>query len=388
MDGSDGRSAGKWMDFASAGPGTLGGRFLRRFWQPVFASNDLPPGRAMPISIMGEKFTLYRGESGAAHVVGYRCAHRSTQLSTGWVKGDCIRCLYHGWTYNGAGECVERPGESPSGPTSDVRIPAYPTREHLGLVYAYFGEGEPPTFPPFPEFEGEGILENFVHEFPCNWFQTYENHADEAHLAFVHSTSGSHNALGREIELPQMSAQETDYGMVRLTNVSNGNVRSTLLIFPNTMRIIIPRTSTFGEVGGWRDSYLTLVPIDDESHLLFGTQHVRVSGAEVEAYWAARENFNARLAASRPVHEVARDILAGKLRLAEVKDHPRFVLIEDAVAQGGQAAIVDRSKEYLGKTDVCIVRMRRLFDRELRAIADGKPGKEWRYSGEAPNPGF
>lgn len=388
MDGSDGQSANKWVDFASAGPETVGGRFLRRFWQPVFASNDLPREHAVPILIMGEKFTLYRGESGAAHVVGYRCAHRSTQLSTGWVKGDCIRCLYHGWTYNGSGECIERPGESPPGPTSDVRIPAYPTREHLGIIYAYFGEGEPPIFPPFPSFESEGIIENTVVQFPCNWFQTYENHADEAHLAFVHSTSGSHRALGREIQLPQMSAQETDYGMVRLTRGADGNERSTLLIFPNTMRIIIPPFSGYGGVGGWRDSYLTIVPTDDENHLLFMTQQARVSNADVDAYWAARERFYAQVAASRPVHEVAQDVLAGKRRLADVQDHPRFLLIEDAVAQGGQSPIVDRSKEYLGQTDVCIVRMRRLFDRELRALAGGKPGKTWHYSGEAPNPGF
>ncbi len=51
------------------------------------------PGQAKPIQIMGERFTLYRGEGGAPHVVGFRCAHRGTQLSAGWVEGDCIRCI-------------------------------------------------------------------------------------------------------------------------------------------------------------------------------------------------------------------------------------------------------------------------------------------------------
>src|ERR1044071_8956534 len=78
------------VDFASAGPGTPGGIFLRQFWQPVHVCSTLKAGTAKPITIMGEKFTLYRGETGTAHVVGYRCAHRSTQLSTGWVRGDNI----------------------------------------------------------------------------------------------------------------------------------------------------------------------------------------------------------------------------------------------------------------------------------------------------------
>ncbi|HEY3116082.1 MAG TPA: hypothetical protein VGK54_05020 [Chloroflexota bacterium] len=54
-----------YQDCARTGPGTLGGRYLRMFWQPVHRSSDLAPGRAIPLRIMGEDFTLYRGEGGA-----------------------------------------------------------------------------------------------------------------------------------------------------------------------------------------------------------------------------------------------------------------------------------------------------------------------------------
>jgi WD40 repeat protein len=33
---------------------------------------DLPPGRAKPLKIMSEDFTLYRGEVGAVHAVAFR----------------------------------------------------------------------------------------------------------------------------------------------------------------------------------------------------------------------------------------------------------------------------------------------------------------------------
>ena len=69
------------------------------------------PGQAKPIQIMSERFTLYRGEGGAPHVVGFRCAHRGTQLSAGWVEGDCIRCIYHGWVFDESGQCIEQPAE-------------------------------------------------------------------------------------------------------------------------------------------------------------------------------------------------------------------------------------------------------------------------------------
>ncbi len=388
MDARTTQLKSKSMDYALAGPNTVGGRFLRKFWQPVYMSKELASGTARPILIMGEKFTLYRGESGTAFVVDHRCAHRNTQLSTGWVRGDCIRCFYHGWTFDGNGACVERPGEVPSGPAPGVRIAAYPTREHLGLIYAYFGEGEPPAFPPFPEFEGEGVVENIMEEFPCNWFQTYENQADEAHLSFVHSPSGSHNALGRdEIRIPETSAEEMPFGMVRYSRVGEGKRRSTFYLFPNTMRIIIP---PFGGLpfGGWRDSYLTLVPTDDENHILFMTQFARVPKADLPAYNKAREENEARIKAARKIPEIAREILDGKAVLEDFREHPRFLLIEDAVAQGGQGWIADRSIEHLGRTDVCIVRMRRLFDRELEAIARDKPTKNFEYNGEPPELGF
>jgi 5,5'-dehydrodivanillate O-demethylase len=93
-------------DFVHTGPATLAGRYMRRFWQPVYVSERLKAAQAAPIRIMSEEFTLYRGASGATYVVGFRCAHRGTQLSLGWVEGDCIRCFYHGWKYDGTGNAL------------------------------------------------------------------------------------------------------------------------------------------------------------------------------------------------------------------------------------------------------------------------------------------
>ena len=66
----------QWRDFVHTGPGTLAGRYLRMFWHPVCRSADLRPGRAVPIRIMSEELTLYRGQSGVAYGLAFRCAHR------------------------------------------------------------------------------------------------------------------------------------------------------------------------------------------------------------------------------------------------------------------------------------------------------------------------
>ena len=98
-------------DLVATGPGTLAGRYMRSFWQPVFRSEDLRSGHATPIRIMGEDFTLYRGAGGKPQVVASRCAHRRTRLHTGNVDGDTIQCLYHGWKYDHTGQCVFQPCE-------------------------------------------------------------------------------------------------------------------------------------------------------------------------------------------------------------------------------------------------------------------------------------
>ena len=121
----------RYQDLVSTGPGTLAGTFMRRFWHPIHRAEELRPGQAKPIEIMSERFTLYRSETGTPHVTEFRCPHRGTQLSAGWVEGDSIRCMYHGWLFNGTGQCTDQPAEEKSFATK-IRIRSYPTREYLG----------------------------------------------------------------------------------------------------------------------------------------------------------------------------------------------------------------------------------------------------------------
>ena len=107
---------------------TLMGQLLRRFWHPIAISAQLAPGSARALRILSEDLTLYRGESGTPYLVGGRCAHRCTILHTGWVQDEQIRCMYHGWRYDGAAAAPRcRPSRIPSpnscaSPVSDARI--------------------------------------------------------------------------------------------------------------------------------------------------------------------------------------------------------------------------------------------------------------------------
>ena len=384
-----GARAADHTDFEHTGPGTLAGRYLRRFWQPVCVATELAAGHAKPIRFMSQDYTLYRGEDGKPHLLDFRCAHRGTQLSTGWVEGDCIRCFYHGWKYDGSGQCVEQPAED-AGFASKVRIKSYPTQEYLGLIFAYLADAErgdtgafgPPPLPRYPVLEADGVLDIMTYTRACNWFNNWENAPDPVHLAFTHSSSAfTHGGL---VGVPEVAAEESEWGLtVRATRPSG--VRVTQLGMPN-IAYIKNAPDTAG--GAWQEAFAWKVPIDDEHHQSFNVSLVHVTGEAAEQYRQRRraQAGNSQRPAHRPpahhpMEEIVDAIMRGELRVADVLDHPNIINIQDSVAQIGQGAIADRTQERLGRSDVGVIRLRRLWARELRALAEGQPLKEWRWSG-------
>jgi 5,5'-dehydrodivanillate O-demethylase oxygenase subunit len=362
------------VEITSTRPGTPGGRFMRQFWLAVHRSEDLARGHAKPIRIMSEDFTLYRGESGRAQVFDYRCPHRGAPLHLGWVEGDALRCLYHGWKFDCSGQCVEMPAEDANYPRK-VSARSYPTREYMGLVFAYFGEGEPPAFPPFPASVDESLVHVWNTEtVPCNWLQCYENSADEVHVAFVHRAGGSHAAIA---ELPEVSAEETDWGMRRLGTRKGGKVRVSLHYMPNVTRVVVPPLAGFDGVGGWQEIYFSFTPIDDETHLWLITSHVKVSGAEAERFRAKKAQFLEKVRQSPKVMDLVHDVWAGRRRLVDIQ-HPELAMVQDIAVQAGQGRVADRSNERLGRSDTAIILWRKMLARECAAIAEGRPTKKWR----------
>jgi phenylpropionate dioxygenase-like ring-hydroxylating dioxygenase large terminal subunit len=99
-------------DFVSTAPGTPAGSYLRTFWNPIYHAIDLKPGRPVPLRIMSESFTLYRGDGGEAHLVEARCPHRGMQLSAGRVEGDTLEIRARRALLRAAGRrvAVLRPG--------------------------------------------------------------------------------------------------------------------------------------------------------------------------------------------------------------------------------------------------------------------------------------
>lgn len=365
----------KNLDFVHTGPNTLAGTYLRRFWQPVFCSHEIQPGRARPIRILGEDLSLYRGDGGAPHVVGFRCAHRKTQLSIGWVEGDCLRCFYHGWKYDGSGQCVEQPAEPK--PFSDkIRIPSYPVTEYLGLIFAYLGEGEPPPLPSYPKLESPDISLDVVRlDRICNYFNNIDNSLDNAHVRFVH---GRHRETARDEIVkgdPIISVEEGEWGIKRHVQYPNGKTITAYFGMPNINYLN-------GQVVDAEikraDLLVFKVPVDDENHIHFEVRSIPFTGERAREWLQRRREKRAKEAADRA--GLVEEVLQGRLHLNDIDpNRTDYVMIEDEIAQTGQGKIPDRRNEHLGRSDAGVILLRKIWERELRALAEGKPTKKWSY---------
>ena len=64
---------------------------------------------------------------------------------------------------------------------------------------------------------------------------------------------------------------------------------------------------------------------------------------------------------------------------------PALISAQDYVAVRGQGEIYDRSQENLSTSDAGVVFLRRIFLRELEAIRQGRPTKQWTRLHDAPH---
>jgi phenylpropionate dioxygenase-like ring-hydroxylating dioxygenase large terminal subunit len=161
---------------------------LRRFWYCLFPLADLG-GEPRAFRLLGEEIVVWKDSQGRPQAMQDRCPHRTAKLSVGCVKGDAIVCPYHGWEFNGSGECTKIPQETEPR-RSPVKARAYHCQERYGQVWVCLDE---PAFdiPEVEPFGKPGIRQvfEFSEDWECTPLRIMENEFDAAHLSFVHATS-------------------------------------------------------------------------------------------------------------------------------------------------------------------------------------------------------
>ena len=104
-------------------------------------SNDLPTARAMRAIVENVDLAVWRSESGKVSAWDNRCPHRGMRLSHGFVRGESLACMYHGWQFSTAGKCKYIPALPSLEPSEAARPKAYSVIEQNKLLWVSV-EGE------------------------------------------------------------------------------------------------------------------------------------------------------------------------------------------------------------------------------------------------------
>ncbi len=378
-------------EITRVGPGTPAGELLRRYWMPAALSEELTPDRpAVPVHLLGERLVLFRADTGELALVERHCPHRGADLCFGRIEQGGIRCLFHGWHFDTAGQCTEQPAE-PAGSRmhEKIRIASYPVVEKNGIVWAYMGPGEPPAFPAFDCFAApESHVFAFKGLWECNWLQALEVGIDPAHASFLHrflqdedpkdsygkqfrdtaaDTDMPMTKVLREHPDPELKVEQTDWGLrlIALRDLGNGksHVRVTNQVFPCAITIPMSNEMTITQ---WH------VPIDDYS--CYWVSMFTSFGEPVDKETMRAQRLEAHtLPDYAPVRNKRNDYGYDSHEQATLTytGMGLDINVHDQWACESLGPIQDRTNEHLATTDVGIVKYRRMLRSAIAKVAEG-----------------
>ena len=378
-------------DLTRVGPGSVMGSFMRQYWLPAITSREvLADGDPVRLMLLGEKLIAFRDSSGRIGIMDHRCPHRCASLFLGRNEEDGIRCVYHGWKFNVAGDCVDMPSVPPAQDFKDkVRAKAYRAEERNGLVWVYMGpdQANPPAL---PEIEATLIPnpEIWCLQRDCNWLQALEGDIDTAHVGFLHvgSLTPDHLDDGHPMRpmlvdrSPNYEVMGADwgtmYGAYRRTEDDRMSWRVAHFMFPFWTQTPNNRFESRAIARAW-------VPMDDHHSMLFD-----ITGGVDEGNPAYTSILKTGEPLSVPISYATNSTdWMGRWRAADAeandwamdRDRQRNgsqytgilnITMQDQAVTESMGPIVDHSFEHLAPTDQMIARTRRRLLGAARAFRD------------------
>jgi len=102
---------------------------------PVGLTRDLPAGRVMHAEVDEVDVVVWRAANGEIAAWNNRCPHRGMALSHGFVRGNSLACLYHGWHYERSGRCSYIPAHPDLEPPATIHATKYAIAEEGGVIW-------------------------------------------------------------------------------------------------------------------------------------------------------------------------------------------------------------------------------------------------------------
>ena len=356
-------------------PGTPMGELMRRYWIPAFLTEEIPEPDCPPVQvrILGEELVGFRDTNGEIGLLEEHCLHRGTSLFYGRNEEVGLRCIYHGWKYDVAGNVLETPAEPASSQFGKkLHHVSYPTREVNGIVWAYLGPVE--KMPLFPGFEWANVSGDQCYVTKClqdcNYLQGLEGECDSSHLNFLHRNLQSRSQFD---SIPEYETEDTDFGvrLIALRDAGEGKtyVRVSSFVMPYGSAVPVGGPGPNGLLDGFEIHFY--VPAQDDQHswrIDFGFKRSRaVTDADVHRRQVIDANYR-RIPNSSNHYMQDRE----KQKTVSFTGMDDF-LTHDSAATETMGSLFDRSREHLGTSDKGVIAVRAFM---LKAVKDLQKGNE------------
>lgn len=369
------------------------GALMRRHWIPALLLEQVaePDGKPVRIQLLGERLVAFRDSEGRLGVLGEFCPHRKASLAFGRNEGSGLRCLYHGWKFDVAGNITDMPSEpKESGFCDRVKHVSYPVREWGGFAWVYMGDpAHMPEFEPPPWAPRADTQVSIVRmDLNCNWAQIMEGQIDSAHSSSLHSSdmkpAPSDSARADETgwtrpstdKNPRIQVQVTSYGFryaaIRrpIRNAASQDyVRITTFVAP--FAALIPPNASYNIAS-------VIVPKNDTSsyfHFIAWSPDGRAPSTEAWRRFCVAEpgvdlDADFRMVKRRPENDYLQDrALMREGNFTGIAGIPN----QDIAMWESMGGIADRTSERLGASDIAVVQFRRvMLDAVDRHAATGE----------------
>ena len=104
-------------------------------WTAVCLDADLPERVVIAAHHGDTEIAVWRSATGQLAAWADRCPHRGMRLSHGFVRGEALNCIYHGWTYGADGGCTRIPAHPGLIPPATIRAQRFACVQARGLIW-------------------------------------------------------------------------------------------------------------------------------------------------------------------------------------------------------------------------------------------------------------
>lgn len=164
--------------------------------------------RPQSFGMFGRRLVAFRGQGGVPALIDAECAHMGNYMDRGRVVDGCIECPFHGWRYDGSGQCAKIPAQAEI--PAATRRRAFPVAERHGLLFAHFGSRPRFDVPQFFQPSDVQLVPGRPVRYTMGspWWVFAANGFDMQHFALVHDRQvigepqvDSPDPFGRRIQL-------------------------------------------------------------------------------------------------------------------------------------------------------------------------------------------